>query len=130
LDIWNNYKLGITDFSVVKISIFEKVKSKIMKKYLYSLALVGAIVYSCKTQSTPSTPVLPQTPAVASSTEAVKKGEDLYNLKCGRCHGLPATSEFTVAEWKPIVDRMAPKAKLNAEETNWVLAYVNANAKK
>jgi hypothetical protein len=28
------------------------------------------------------------------------------------------------------MDAMAPKAKLNAEETNWVLAYVNANAKK
>jgi len=107
-----------------------------MKKYLYSLALVGAIVYSCKTQTTPSVPVSPQTsetpemPALASNADILKKGEDLYNLRCGKCHGLPVPSEYTVADWKPIMEAMAPKAKLNAEETNWVLTYVNANAKK
>jgi cytochrome c5 len=102
-----------------------------MKKYLYSLAFVGAIVYSCKTQQTTSTTTETNT-ATANLTkeEILKKGEDLFNLKCGRCHGLPSPSEHTVADWKPIMDAMAPKAKLNAEETNWVLAYVNANAKK
>jgi len=35
-----------------------------------------------------------------------------------------------VEDWKPIMASMAPKAKLNADENNWVLAYVNANAKK
>lgn len=104
-----------------------------MKKYLYSLALVGAIVYSCRTQTTPSTPVTPQTPetpAMASNADILKKGEDLFSLRCGRCHDLPKPSDFTIEDWKPIMAAMAPKAKLNAEETNWVLAYVNANAKK
>jgi len=54
----------------------------------------------------------------------------LYNLRCGGCHGLPTPSDFTVEDWKPIMAAMAPRAKLTAEETNWVLAYVNANAKK
>jgi cytochrome c5 len=104
-----------------------------MKKYIYSLCLLGVIVYSCKTQTT--TPTV-TTPTVSTATanltkeEMLKKGEDLFNLKCGRCHGLPSPSEFTIADWQPIMARMAPKAKLNAEETNWVLAYVNANAKK
>jgi cytochrome c5 len=104
-----------------------------MKKYIYSLCLVGVIVYSCKTQQ-----VAPATTSPKSSTatanlskeEMLKKGEDLFNLKCGRCHGLPSPSEYTAADWQPIMARMAPKAKLNSEETNWVLAYVNANAKK
>ncbi|MDP9957558.1 cytochrome c5 [Epilithonimonas hungarica] len=102
-----------------------------MKKYIYSLCLLGVIVYSCKTQQTTS-PTTGTNTAIVNLTkeEILKKGEDLYNLRCGRCHGLPTPSEFTVADWKPIMERMAPKAKLTVEETNWVLAYVNANAKK
>jgi cytochrome c5 len=99
-----------------------------MKKYVYNLCLLGVIVYSCKTQTT--TPTVSTATANLTKEEMLKKGEDLFNLKCGRCHGLPSPSEFTIADWQPIMSRMAPKAKLNTDETNWVLAYVNANAKK
>ncbi|TDX84522.1 hypothetical protein [Epilithonimonas xixisoli] len=102
-----------------------------MKKYLYSVCLVGVIVYSCKTQQTTTTTTETSTiTANLTKEEMLKKGEDLFNLRCGRCHDLPKPSDFTVEDWKPIMASMAPKAKLNAEETNWVLAYVNANAKK
>jgi len=108
-----------------------------MKKYIYSLCLLGVIVYSCKTQTATPTATTPTvSTAISTATanltkeEMLKKGEDLFNLKCGRCHGLPSPSEYTIAGWQPIMAAMAPKAKLNAEETNWVLAYVNANAKK
>lgn len=102
-----------------------------MKKYLYSLCLVGVIVYSCKTQQTTTTTTETSTiTANLTKEEMLKRGEDLYNLRCGKCHGLPKPADFTVKDWKPIMASMAPKAKLNAEETNWVLAYVNANAKK
>ena len=95
------------------------------------MCLLGVIVYSCKTQQTISpTSETNSNIANLSNEEILKKGEDLYSLRCGRCHGLPTPSEFTVDEWKPIMVRMAPKAKLNAEETNRLLAYVNANAKK
>ena len=104
-----------------------------MKKYIYSLCFLGVIVYSCKSQQ--ATPAIVSTETSApmanlSKEEMLKKGEDLFNLKCGRCHGLPSPSQFTIADWQPIMAAMAPKAKLNADETNWVLAYVNANAKK
>lgn len=104
-----------------------------MKKYIYSLCLAGVIVYSCKTQQAAPAAMPAETSASTANLtkeEMLKKGEDLFNLKCGRCHGLPAPSEFTIADWQPIMKRMAPKAKLSADETNWVLAYVDANAKK
>ena len=101
-----------------------------MKKYIYSLCLVGVIVYSCKTQQTTTKTETSATTANLTNEEMLKKGADLFNLRCGRCHDLPKPSDFTVEDWKPIMASMAPKAKLNAEETNWVLAYVNANAKK
>lgn len=96
------------------------------------MCLVGVIVYSCKTQQTTTTTTTETSAATAnlSKEEMLKKGEDLFTLKCGKCHGLPTPSEHTVADWQLIMARMAPKAKLTAEETNWVLAYVNANAKK
>ena len=102
-----------------------------MKKYLYSLALVGAIVYSCTTQQTTKTSAETSTVVANNSKEEMlKKGADLFNLHCGKCHELPKPADFTIEDWKPIMAAMAPKAKLNAEETTWVLAYVNANAKK
>ena len=93
---------------------------------------MGVIVYSCKTQQTTTTTTTETSAATAnlSKEEMLKKGEDLFNLKCGKCHGLPSPSEYTVADWQPIIAAMAPKAKLNGEQTNWVLAYVNTNAKK
>lgn len=102
-----------------------------MKKYIYSLCLAGAIIYSCTTQQTTQTAT--ETSAMTSGLskeEMLKRGEDLYTQRCGRCHDLPKPSDFTVEDWKPIMASMAPKAKLNADETNWVLAYANANAKK
>ena len=101
-----------------------------MKKYIYSLCLVGVIVYSCKTQQTTTATETSTATANLTNEKKKKKGADLFNLRCGRCHDLPKPSDFTVEDWKPIMASMAPKAKLNAEETNWVLAYVNANAKK
>lgn len=94
------------------------------------MCLVGVIVYSCKTQQTISPNAETNSTIAKLSNEILKKGENLYSLRCGKCHRLPTPSEFTVDEWKPIMVRMAPKAKLNAEETNRILAYVNANAKK
>lgn len=91
---------------------------------------MGVIVYSCKTQQTISPNAETNSTIAKLSNEILKKGENLYSLRCGKCHRLPTPSEFTVDEWKPIMVRMAPKAKLNAEETNRILAYVNANAKK
>ncbi len=101
-----------------------------MKKYLYSLALLGAVIYSCSTQTKTSTSDAASTVATAAKAEHIRKGEEVFSQRCGRCHDLPSPSSFTSSEWKPIMERMAPKAKLTAEETNWVLAYVDANAKK
>ena len=106
-----------------------------MKKYIYSLCLIGVIIYSCTTQQTTKTATATTTEtstitASLSKEEMLKRGEDFYTQRCGRCHDLPEPSNFTVEDWKPIMASMAPKAKLNADETNWVLAYVNANAKK
>jgi mono/diheme cytochrome c family protein len=57
-------------------------------------------------------------------------GQGTFNAKCGKCHGLKATSDFTADRWVNILQVMAIKANLTEGEKENVLAYVKANAKK
>ena len=57
-------------------------------------------------------------------------GQSIYNSKCGRCHGLKVTTDYTADRWASILAVMAPKANLTDAEKENVYAYVKANAKK
>lgn len=70
----------------------------------------------------------PATPATNASPEVM--GQSTYNAKCGKCHGLKPTSDYTADRWVSIMQVMAPKARLTDAEKDNVLAYVRANAKK
>lgn len=99
-----------------------------MKKYVFTSAFVLAIIYSCTSQSTTKNTVKDYNFGVTK--EQLATAADLYNTRCGKCHDLPSAKDYTAEQWKPIMDAMAPKAKLTDEEKNWVLAYVSMNAKK
>lgn len=111
--------------------------SKLMKKYIFTTAFALAILYSCTSQTGPvsnpssvSKPASVGNPEVKPALNTMALAESLYKTRCEKCHDLPVVANFTETEWKPIMDAMAPKAKLTDEEKNWVLAYVNSNAKK
>lgn len=61
---------------------------------------------------------------------ALMAGQVTYNAKCGSCHGLKVTTDFTAERWASIMAVMAPRAKLTDIEKENVYAYVKANAKK
>lgn len=63
-------------------------------------------------------------------TAAAIAGQATYNAKCGRCHGLKVTTDYTADRWASILAVMAPRAKLTDTEKDNVYAYVKANAKK
>jgi mono/diheme cytochrome c family protein len=67
-------------------------------------------------------------PAKPASPEMM--GQATFNTKCGRCHGLKVTTDYTAERWISIMQVMAIKAKLTDGEKENVLAYVKANAKK
>lgn len=67
-----------------------------------------------------------QTPEVMAQIE----GQKTFNAKCGRCHGLKVTTDYTDVRWVQIMQVMATKANLTATEKDNVLAYVRANCKK
>lgn len=98
----------------------------------------GAPSAAASAPATASTPaVLPnentgsKTPATPSTNASPEvQGQATFNAKCGRCHGLKPTSDYTADRWVSIMQSMAPKARLTDAEKENVLAYVKANAKK
>ena len=82
---------------------------------------------------------VPATPAGSSSrsvpVDPAKaspeiQGQSTYNAKCGSCHGLKVTTDYTSDRWVSIMQVMAPKARLTDVEKENVLVYVRANAKQ
>jgi mono/diheme cytochrome c family protein len=66
----------------------------------------------------------------SAADAAAIAGQSIYNAKCGRCHGLKVTTDFTAERWASIIAVMAPRANLTDAERENVYAYVKANSKK
>lgn len=108
-----------------------------MKRSIATVFILSLMVAACAKKASPtsSTNSAASTIAIAT-TDAVKStdlavlGKNVYDTRCGRCHGLKPVANYTPERWKEILTYMIPKAKLNDEESKQVTAYVNANAKK
>src|SRR4051812_2411091 len=114
-------------------------------KSLFAIVLISVLVFACTKKASPAKEVVTTTEVVmpaqpvivqevikpaASDAAYIAQGKNLYDGKCGRCHGLKNTADYTADRWDGIMRSMAPKAKLSEEETLQVTAYVKAFAKK
>ena len=107
--------------------------------FIISIALVT--MFSCAKKTTPAAstatrPIETKAPddikiAAVAPTESVAAiaGHATYDAKCGRCHGLKDPADYTATDWVPIMDKMAPKARLDSTEKANVMAYVSFHAK-
>lgn len=68
-------------------------------------------------------------PSTTYSATDIAAGQTVYTNSCGKCHKLYPPTEFTAAQWTPILKGMIPKAKLNEADANLVRAFVYSNAK-
>lgn len=114
-----------------------------MKK-TFTVIVLTVLVWGCAKKVTPvastnggssntavvntSTDPVSADPVIAKSSEML--GQQTYTTKCGRCHGLKVTTDYTADRWIGIMESMAPKAHLDAAEKENVLVYVKTNAKK
>ena len=57
-------------------------------------------------------------------------GKVIYENKCGKCHTLFAPDKYNAKQWRKWVDKMAPKAKLNSNQTEQVYQYLSTTTKK
>ena len=99
-----------------------------MRTTLLSIIAASTLLASCSSSKNAATKT---EPAVVEAVEEVKEltpelaqGKAIYDTKCGRCHKLPTTSDFTAEEWQPIMLRMQKKAKITDEERELVYNYV------
>lgn len=107
-----------------------------MKKTIIALGVLTSIIVAC-TPKASKTPV-PAVPPPTTTTEAIIAGSAeagailISSEKCTRCHKDEKghVPEHTFEEQEKLMLAMAKKAKFTPEETNDLMAYVKANAKK
>lgn len=71
--------------------------------------------------------VYPPNPAIAPDTAI---GKEVFVTRCGRCHELPKPAQFNFDRWNDILSSMVPRARLTAEQSAHITAYIKANAQK
>lgn len=58
--------------------------------------------------------------------QQLNEGRSLFVSRCIECHVLPEIAEHSANEWPHLVDTMAKRADLKAEEHRAVIAYLLA----
>ena len=85
------------------------------------------------------TPAPPEKPSVAEEIASVKarftpdqmaQGKSIFDNKCGSCHEYREPAEFNVPSWDKVLPDMCHKAKLTAEESAVLHAWIITNAKE
>lgn len=95
-----------------------------MKPVLIALLFVASV--ACTTQLyTPSEKNVNK--IEQASLVELQQGHDLYLGKCGKCHKLHKPGSHSKDEWVKILEKMAPKAKLDTDQANLVFKYVVNN---
>lgn len=92
-----------------------------MKKIIAVASFTAVLLTSCTPKV--STAASATGPAV-STAEQIAQGKTIFENSCGRCHKLPDPTAHSSVQWVGIMNTMAPKAKLNDEQHQWVYDYV------
>jgi len=51
-------------------------------------------------------------------------GQTIYNTQCTQCHEAKTISDFSEADWLPLIDNMSKKAKLADADKETVKRYI------
>lgn len=106
-----------------------------MKKITVIILAAAAFAVGCKTKNTAATTkssgekVATSPKATAGeplTAEMLAEGKTIFDNSCARCHALPQPSKYSDTKWVGIINAMAPKAKLNARQSELVYNYVTS----
>jgi cytochrome c5 len=105
-----------------------------MKRTIFVMCAVG-LVWSCKPKkeitSSNAGPTDKQFAAAKArfpdvTMDQLKKGQNLYSTACTKCHGAKDVTPYTEDKLSAIMDNMAEKAQLSADEKTAVWRYAIA----
>ena len=89
-----------------------------MRKAFAASFIITVLLTSCTPKAT--TIIEP----VKTSAEQLAQGKTIFENACKRCHDLPDPTAYTSVQWVGIMISMAPNAKLNDAQHQWVYDYV------
>ena len=102
-----------------------------MKNLFFLPFVVAIFLISCKSTSSSTATndkVVGTSPAFtgkAKLTESmIAAGKTTFENSCAKCHDLPNPADYNDEAWVGIMNAMAPKAKLNKEESESVYNFV------
>ncbi len=98
-----------------------------MKRTAGYLLLMTVMLWGCMKGIAP-TDTAKVDAAMAKYPDA--PGKTIYISHCAHCHKYQLPEFHTSEQWVGIINKMAPKAKLDDSQKAAVLAFVQANAKK
>jgi hypothetical protein len=104
-----------------------------MKKIICCTIIVS-IAVACHKKSIPeitrrtNEPVYPSADTLSAKTNP-EAGLTIFANRCGRCHDLPKTEQYTAKRWETIMVSMAVKARLDKDQAMNVTAYLKSHAK-
>jgi uncharacterized protein YceK len=75
---------------------------------------------------TPELVALAQQREATVNTESLEKSRALYVTRCSSCHSLNDPRDYSEKEWPDWMHKMARKAKINAEQEQYLLVFVLA----
>ncbi len=107
-----------------------------MKKLIILPLAAAALLVSCKSKTTATTPtksatsdkVVGYSPSFTGKKQLtegmIAEGKNIFENSCKKCHGLPNPKSFTDEKWVGIMNAMAPKSKLSEKQSELVYDYV------
>ena len=91
--------------------------------------VLGLALASCDTRIPTVTPEFvahAQRQDPSLSTAGLEHARSLYVNRCGSCHALTDPQTYDEPQWRHWMQRMAPKARLDAEQSQAVLGFILA----
>jgi mono/diheme cytochrome c family protein len=91
------------------------------------ITLAGLFLNSCATESNPAFP----TAEVAGQktgrdVATLARGRTIYTTRCTECHVARPVAQFSTSQWRALVAKMAPRAKLDDTDRLAVESYLVA----
>lgn len=100
-----------------------------MKGSLAGLVMMAFLIVGCAFLPAPAPEVSPAIMKQANAPKATLiSGRRILAERCASCHVLVPVASHSPTEWKKILAVMAPRARLNAEQTVQVDAYLTATS--
>lgn len=88
-----------------------------MKKIIFSAIVGGVFLASCARSNAVTGPKY-------TASDKLLQGKTIYENSCNKCHELMDPQKHDDAGWLETMSRMAPRAKLTADQHQMVYDYL------